>query len=79
MKKLASRNSIEPPAAKRDKFGNLVTSRESLEKLYLDTYKERLQPNTIASDIKETSELKEYLLSLQFKLAKSRISKDWTL
>ena len=40
-KKLSPKNTIDPPAAKKDEQGNLVTSREALEDLYLRTYKSR--------------------------------------
>ena len=79
MKKLAPKNTLEPAAAKTDRHGNLITNRDSLEKLYLDTYKERLKPNEIAPELKELKELKEYLLKLQTALAQSKITKDWTL
>ena len=60
-KKLAPKNTIDPPAAKQDKFGNLVTDKEGLEALYLDTYIQRLKPNKIADGLEELKSLKEYL------------------
>ena len=50
-KRLAPKNTLDPPAAKKDKDGNLVTGREELEKLYIDTYVERLHPNTMAEGL----------------------------
>ena len=47
-KKLSPKNTIDPPAAKKDEHGNLVTDREALGELYLQTYKQRLQPNLIS-------------------------------
>ena len=79
VKKLAPKNTIEPPAAKKDKFGNLITDRETLEMLYLDTYTQRLTPNSITSDSHELKEIKEYLLSIQLKLAKCRKTRDWSI
>jgi hypothetical protein len=61
-KKLAPKNTIDPPAAKKDKFGNLVTDKDGLEALYLETYQERLKPNKIADGLEELKSLKEYLL-----------------
>ena len=46
-KKLAPKNTIDPPSAKRNADGELVTNKEELEKLYLDTYVERLTNNPV--------------------------------
>ena len=43
-KKLAPKNTFDPPAAKKDKSGNLITDKKGLESLYIDTYKDRLEP-----------------------------------
>ena len=40
-------NTFEGPSTKKDSEGNLITDLANLEKLYLDTYVERLQPNKI--------------------------------
>ena len=78
-KKLSPKNTIDPPAAKKDEHGNLVTDRELLEDLYVRTYESRLQPNPVPDEYKELEELKEYLFEIQMKLAKSRVSSDWCL
>ena len=52
-KKLAPKNVIDPPAAKKDAQGELVTDKSNLEKLYLETYQKRLTPNPISEDLKE--------------------------
>ena len=39
---------IDPPMAKMDKHGNLITAPEALKKLYLETYVERLNHREIA-------------------------------
>ena len=79
MKKLSPKNTIDPPAAKKDSHGKLVTYQEELEDLYIETYKSRLQPNPVSEDMAELKYLKEYLHDMQMKLAKNRITKDWTL
>ena len=43
LKKLLCPNQTDPPMAKRDRKGNLITSPFLLKKLYMDTYKERLR------------------------------------
>ena len=78
-KKLAPKNTIDPPAAKQDKFGNLVTDKEGLEALYLDTYIQRLKPNKIADGLEELKSLKEYLFDLRLKYSRRIISKDWEM
>ena len=79
MKKLSPKNTIDPPAAKKDEFGNLVTDQEALENLYIETYKSRLQPNPVSEDMAELKYLKEYLHDIQMNIAKNRVTKDWTM
>ena len=78
-KKLAPKNTIDPPAAKKDKWGNLVTSKEALEALYIETYRDRLKPNPMSKGLQDLKELKEYLFNLRFQYASKRISEDWKL
>ena len=66
-KRLAPKNTFEPPAAKKDKFGNLVTDKDGLETLYIDTYKDRLKPNKIKDGLEELESLKMYLFKLRLK------------
>ena len=40
-KNLSPKNSEDPPMAKKDSKGNLITDKTLLEKLYLDTYVDR--------------------------------------
>ena len=78
-KKLAPKNTFDPPAAKKDKSGNLITDKKGLETLYIDTYKDRLKPNTIATVLENVKYLKEYLFQLRLKHASSIISEDWKM
>ena len=78
-KKLSPKNVIDPPAAKKNSEGVLITGRKELKVLYLETYKARLTPNDISEDLVELKKLKEYLFSLRKRLAESERSKDWTL
>ena len=50
-----------------------------MEDLYLETYKDRLQPNKIADGLEELKSLKEYLFELRKKYASQVISEDWSL
>ena len=56
-----------------------MTNKEELENLYLRTYQRRLQPNPVSEDFQELKMLKEYLLDIQLKLARTKVTKDWTL
>ena len=78
-KKLAPKNVIDPPAAKKDVDGNLVTKKNELETLYLETYQARLTPNSISEDLVELKQLKEYLFEIRKRLAAEEVTKDWTI
>ena len=77
-KKLAPKNTEEPPMAKKDPKGNLVTEKSLLEKLYLDTYIERLKPNKIEPDLQNLEKLKEYLFKIRYENCKTESSNTWT-
>ena len=46
-KRLCPKNTLDPPSAKRDHAGKLVSDPHELESLYLKTYRERLTPNEV--------------------------------
>ena len=77
--KLAPKNIIDPPAAKKNADGELVTGRDELKNLYLETYKARLAPNEVPDDLVELKRLKEYLFTLNKRIAKTEKTIDWTL
>ena len=80
MKKiLAPKNTLEPPTAKLDSSGNLITDLDNLEDLYLQTYVDRLKPNEIEPDLQSLEQLKEYLFKLRYNLSKSLTTPDWTI
>ena len=78
-KKLSPKNTLDPPAAKKDQSGKLVTNKEELEKLYLKTYEDRLQPNQIKPSLKSVEYLKEYLFEIRLLLAKNKKSRNWNM
>ena len=78
-KKLSPKNTMDPPAAKKDASGKLVTNKAELEKLYLKTYEERLKPNKIKSSLKSIEFLKEYLFEIRLQLAKYQKSREWNI
>ena len=79
MKKLAPKNTIDPPAAKKDAKGNLVTDKAGLEKLYLDTDVERLTPNPIKEDFAEIFQMKDLLFDMRMEDSKHEVTEDWTM
>ena len=78
-KKLAPKNVDQAPMAKKDESGNLLTSKNDLEDLYLRTYTSRLTPNPVAEEFREHSSLKSYLLQLETMLAQTEVTRSWTL
>ena len=78
-KKLCPKNTVDAPCAKKDKNGDLVTTKDNLEKLYVETYSDRLKPNPVKADIVELKALKEYLFNINCETAKENKSRDWSL
>ena len=76
-KRLSPKNSIDPPCAKKDITGQLVTNKDELEKLYVATYEERLQPNKVTDDMNELKSLKEYLFYMKYNIAGNKPTVDW--
>ena len=78
-KKLAPRNTIDPPAAKKNDSGQLVTEKQSLENLYLETYRKRLASNPVPEDLSDLVKLKEYLFEIRKKIAQNEVSREWNI
>ena len=78
-KKLAPKNTIDPPMAKKDAKGKLVTDKAELEKLYLETYMERLKANTMVEGLENLEEMKEFLYQMRLELCKGRKSRKWNI
>ena len=75
-KRLAPKSSLDPPTAKLDSAGNLITDMDNLEELYIQTYVDRLKPNNIEPHLKSLEQLKEYLFELRYNVAKNVITPD---
>ena len=78
-KKLAPKTAVDPPAAKLNSKGKLVTNKEELEQLYLDTYIERLKPNPVDEDLEDIFELKNELFDMRIEESKTKVTSDWTM
>ena len=70
---------MEPPTAKLDSAGNLITSPNLLKKLYCDTYAERLKHREIKPSLQDLFFLKTELWKLRLKELKESKSEFWTL
>ena len=60
----------DPPMAKKDLHGNLITMKSALKKLYLDTYVYRLRNREIKSDFQDILSLKTLLWRERLKSTK---------
>ena len=78
-KRLLNKNVILPPAAKKNENGILVTDRDELEELYVETYETRLAPNPTSDDLEELKMLKSQLFSFNTRSAQSVVTEDWTI
>ena len=78
-KRLCPKNTLDPPSAKRDHAGKLVSDPDELESLYLKTYRERLTPNEVPENLKKTEELKNVLFSLRLQAAGKVKTLDWSM
>ena len=69
----------DPPIAKFDEKGNLITNPEALKKLYLNHYVQRLEHRKIKDDFVQNYEKKVKLWQLRFDRLKATQSADWVI
>ena len=79
MKKKMIPRPQEVPLAMKDKNGNHITTSESLKKLYIDTYTERLKPHETDPNFKEIMRMKSQLWRMRLSLLKKRKTNPWNL
>ena len=77
-KKLCSKI-FDPPMAKNDKNGNLVTSTEALKNLYLETYKNRLKHREMKEEYMDIYFLKSELWKYRLQYMRKNKSKQWSM
>ena len=77
--KLHPAKQIDPPMAKHDKEGNLVTAPPLIRKLYLDTYTERLRHREIKQEFTEVFNLKTELWNRRLEMLKLNKSPKWNM
>ena len=76
-RKLCPRN-IEPPMAKKDANGQLVSNPVKLKQLYADTYKHRLRHRDIRPDYQHLESLRNFLFNIRLSLSKQQKSEPWS-
>lgn len=69
----------DPPMAKKDKAGNLVTDPGCIKNLYLDCYTDRLRYRDIAPGLENLRDLKEELWERRSELLEEVKSDDWSM
>ena len=68
----------DPPMAKMDKNGQLITTKQGILNLYETEYIERLAQNNPHEKYKDIQKLKEDLFKRRFKLGSNRKTEDWS-
>ena len=68
----------EPPTAKKNEEGNVVTHPVKLRNLYLNTYKHRLRQRQILPHLKHLRKLRVELFQLRMEKARNKKTKDWS-
>ena len=68
----------DPPMAKKNKEGELISNPDKLKQLYVETYKERLRHRVIRPGYKQLETLKTFLFNFRLSLSKSNKSEPWT-
>ena len=69
----------DPPTAKKDEFGNIISAPLALKNLYLKTYKTRLEHRKINEKYEAIRILKNELWDLRLESLKRKIPVPWTL
>ena len=77
-KKLLPMN-VDPPMAKKDEYGNLVTAPASLKKLYLETYQERLTQRKMKKELQDVFYLKTELWMSRLSRIQNVKTPEWSL
>ena len=76
-KKICSKKS-DPPVAKLNEKGELVTEPTQLKKLYENTYKKRLEHRTMKPELEGMYNLKMELFNLRLEVTKNIKSDNWS-
>ena len=77
-KKLHPGQQLDPPMAKKDAKGNVITAPHLLRKLYLDTYTDRLRHRDMKKEFENVHQLKTELWNRRLEWLQSETSCDWS-
>ena len=69
----------DPPMAKRDSSGNIITAPEAIKNLYIDTYKDRLRNRNMNIELMDIYFLKMELWEKRNEYLKLRKTEPWNL
>lgn len=69
----------DPPMAKKDSNGNLITCPNLLKNLYAETYRERLRQREMLPHLKDIYQLKTELWKMRFINIKKRQTPSWNM
>ena len=69
----------DAPTAKKDAFGNIITTPFALKKLYLETYRSRLDHRIIKERYQNIRDLKNELWELRFQSLKEKPTIRWSV
>lgn len=78
VKQKVCRRTTDPPMAKKDSNGNLITAPECLKRLYQTEYTYRLRHRDIRPSYAILKELKEELWERRLKIMREVPSDDWS-
>ena len=70
-------NCYDVPSAKKEKSGNLITTKTGLLALYKSTYMDRLSHKQILPEYEQLKVLKDNLFELRYEISREMKSEDW--
>ena len=73
------RSKKDPPMAKLDQGGNLISSEVALKALYIETYRRRLEHKPMIEKHQEIYQLKMKLWQTRYKMLKTKKTREWTV
>ena len=76
--KICPKHEVTPPVAKIDEKGNLISNKDGLMSLYVNTYKHRLRHRDMESGFSYLRDLKDFLFEERLQLSKLRKTPWWT-
>ena len=77
LKKKLNLNASDVPSAKKDKAGNLITTKNGLLALYKNTYIDRLSHKSIRPEYEDLKNMKENLFELRLQISCQVKSDNW--